>query len=222
MEGHYWHTPPLQNQNHLHDRKRRRLMMTHSKIKAITETSAILAGFGMISLVEFQLKPDTGAPKELVVAFVTSTCWLIAVEMLALFIASFVFPNIEVSSKFSNIVKFMEEGEEPNEDLIDKLQCFVETAWFFSITMGICLFLINMSLICWIKYYDEDYGRTMGIIGTSITAPVVLALMILAVVIHRKVISHHYHDASRTIRELNIDAHLLDMGIQEFQSECGA
>ncbi|CAL8111324.1 unnamed protein product [Orchesella dallaii] len=117
---HYWKTPELQNR--LQDRSHRRMMTTHSKIKAITETSAILAGFGMMSLVEFQLKPDAGAPKELVIAFVASTCWLISVQMIALFIASFLLPNIE---KSNNNLSFMEEGEGGSEDLIDKLQ------WYF-------------------------------------------------------------------------------------------
>lgn len=158
----------------------------------------------MVALVEIQLNPEDEVPGWLLVCFVICTTFLIAVHMLALMIATCILPHIESVSIIPGTSEYSF-----NDGTHDRLKNYIEMCWFFSTTIGIFLFLVEIDLICWVKFwkYGSSSGTNIGMIASiSVTIaliPILILFIVFAVKFYRNLVTHQFEKSEREILELD-------------------
>ncbi|CAG9821383.1 unnamed protein product [Phaedon cochleariae] len=166
----------------------RRLHMSRAKLKATATTSELLSGFAMIAMVELQINTPTHVPEWLFVLFAVCTTVLVAVHIFALMISTYILPNIEAIAK-------LEVCEMVTESPHERMKGFIEIAWAFSTILGLFLFLIEVAILCWVKFWD--YSFTAAIASTVIVIPVLVVFVFFA--------AHFYH--SLVVYKCNTSSH---------------
>ncbi|CAB3366844.1 Hypothetical predicted protein [Cloeon dipterum] len=173
----------------------RKLQLSRAKLKASSKTSALLSGFAMVAMVEVQLNKSTESkvPEAMLVAFAVCTTLLVAVHMMALMISTCILPNVEAVCNVhnANLVH-----ESPHE----RLHWYIEVAWGFSTLLGLLLFLIEIAILCWVKFYD--YSEMAAWSACIVLIPVVFLFMIFALHFYRSLVTHKYEVTASGIREL--------------------
>ncbi|XP_026314201.1 calcium release-activated calcium channel protein 1-like isoform X2 [Hyposmocoma kahamanoa] len=158
----------------------RRLHMSRAKLKATATTSELLSGFAMVAMVELQINEPTNVPEWLFVMFAVCTTVLVAVHIFALMISTYLLPNIDAVSK-------METPGGPTSALRDspheRMRGFIELAWAFSTVLGLFLFLVEIAILCWVKFWDYSFAAATA--ATVIVIPVLIVFVAFAI--------HFYH-----------------------------
>ncbi|XP_015115186.1 protein orai-2 [Diachasma alloeum] len=154
----------------------RRLHMSRAKLKATATTSELLSGFAMVAMVELQINEGTAVPEWLFVMFAVCTTVLVSVHIFALMISTYLLPNVEAISKLQ-VSKLITES--PHE----RMRGFIELAWAFSTVLGLFLFLVEVAILCWVKFWDYSFMAAMT--STIIVIPVLIVFVAFAV--------HFYH-----------------------------
>ncbi|XP_012266840.2 calcium release-activated calcium channel protein 1-like [Athalia rosae] len=154
----------------------RRLHMSRAKLKATATTSELLSGFAMVAMVELQINEPTAVPEWLFVMFAICTTVLVSVHIFALMISTYLLPNVEAISKLQ-VARLVTES--PHE----RMRGFIELAWAFSTVLGLFLFLVEIAILCWVKFWD--YSFTAATASTIIVIPVLIVFIAFAV--------HFYH-----------------------------
>ncbi|XP_016976128.1 uncharacterized protein LOC108042391 isoform X1 [Drosophila rhopaloa] len=173
----------------------RKLQLSRAKLKASSKTSALLSGFAMVAMVEVQLDHDTKVPPGMLIAFAICTTLLVAVHMLALMISTCILPNIETVCNLHSISLV---HESPHE----RLHWYIETAWAFSTLLGLILFLLEIAILCWVKFYDLSPPAAWS--ACVVLIPVMIIFMAFAYHFYRSLVSHKYEVTISGIRELEM------------------
>uniref|UniRef100_T1P9I5 Mediator of CRAC channel activity n=1 Tax=Musca domestica TaxID=7370 RepID=T1P9I5_MUSDO len=173
----------------------RKLQLSRAKLKASSKTSALLSGFAMVAMVEVQLNNDTQVPAGMLVAFAICTTLLVAVHMLALMISTCILPNIETVCNLHSISLV---HESPHE----RLHWYIETAWAFSTLLGLILFLLEIAILCWVKFYDLSQPAAWS--ACIVLIPVLVIFLAFAIHFYRSLVTHKYEVTVSGIRELEI------------------
>ncbi|XP_049293136.1 calcium release-activated calcium channel protein 1 isoform X1 [Anopheles funestus] len=173
----------------------RKLQLSRAKLKASSKTSALLSGFAMVAMVEVQLDENTKVPSAMLIAFAVCTTLLVAVHMLALMISTCILPNIETVCNLHSISLV---HESPHE----RLHWYIETAWAFSTLLGLILFLLEIAILCWVKFYDLN--TTAAWSACIVLIPVLVIFVAFALHFYRSLMMHKYEVTVSGIRELEI------------------
>uniref|UniRef100_U5EU49 Putative cap-binding protein complex n=1 Tax=Corethrella appendiculata TaxID=1370023 RepID=U5EU49_9DIPT len=173
----------------------RKLQLSRAKLKASSKTSALLSGFAMVAMVEVQLNENTKVPISMLIAFAICTTLLVAVHMLALMISTCILPNIETVCNLHSISLV---HESPHE----KLHWYIETAWAFSTLLGLLLFLLEIAILCWVKFYDLSQAAAWS--ACIVLIPVLIVFIAFAIHFYRSLMTHKYEVTVSGIRELEI------------------
>ncbi|XP_070494854.1 calcium release-activated calcium channel protein 1 isoform X1 [Chironomus tepperi] len=173
----------------------RKLQLSRAKLKASSKTSALLSGFAMVAMVEVQLNNDTKVPLGMLIAFSVCTTLLVAVHMLALMISTCILPNIETVCNLHSISLV---HESPHE----RLHWYIEIAWAFSTLIGLVLFLIEIAILCWVKFYDLSQAAAWS--ACIVLVPVLVVFLAFAIHFYRSLMSHKYEVSVSGIRELEM------------------
>ncbi|XP_033250355.1 calcium release-activated calcium channel protein 1-like [Drosophila miranda] len=148
-----------------------------------------------VAMVEVQLDPDTKVPPGMLVAFAICTTMLVAVHMLALMISTCILPNIEVVCNLHSISLV---HESPHE----RLHWYIETAWAFSTLLGLILFLLEIAILCWVKFYDLSPPAAWS--ACVVLIPVMIIFLAFAIHFYRSLVTHKYEVTVSGIRELEL------------------
>ncbi|XP_073972652.1 calcium release-activated calcium channel protein orai isoform X2 [Rhodnius prolixus] len=173
----------------------RKLQLSRAKLKASSKTSALLSGFAMVAMVEVQLNVESDVPKSMLVVFAVCTTLLVAVHMLALMISTCILPNIEAVCNLHSINLV---HESPHE----RLHWYIETAWAFSTLLGLLLFLCEIAIVCYVKFYD--FSQVAAWSACVIVIPMFIIFVAFAVHFYRSLVSHKYEVSVSGIRELEL------------------
>jgi len=171
------------------------LNLSRAKLKASSRTSALLSGFAMVAMVEINI--DEKIPVPLLITFVVCTVLLIAVHMLALMISTCILPNVEaVANLHYQTQKTVFESPHMKMNLI------VELAWGFSTVLGILMFLVEIAILCWVKFYTVS--QAVAWVATGLLIPIMFIFIAFAAHFYLKLVSHK--------------SEVYDIGIKELQA----
>lgn len=146
-------------------------------------------------MVEVQLNQDTKIPMAMLVTFAVCTTLLVSVHMLALMISTCILPNIEAVCNLHSISLV---HESPHE----RLHWYIEVAWAFSTLLGLVLFLIEIAILCWVKFYD--FSKVAAWSGCVVLIPVLIIFLVFAIHFYRSLVTHKYEVTVSGIRELEL------------------
>ncbi|XP_044261593.1 calcium release-activated calcium channel protein 1-like [Tribolium madens] len=178
----------------------RRLHMSRAKLKATATTSELLSGFAMVAMVELQINDDTAVPEWLFVIFAVCTTVLVAVHIFALMISTYILPNIDAVAKLE-ICEMV--AESPHE----RMRGFIELAWAFSTVLGLFLFLVEVAILCWVKFWD--YSFTAATAATVIVIPVLITFVLFAVHFYHSLVVYKCNSSVNDMEKLeNMKKHL--------------
>ncbi|XP_011498474.1 PREDICTED: calcium release-activated calcium channel protein 1-like [Ceratosolen solmsi marchali] len=179
----------------------RRLHMCRAKLKATATTSELLSGFAMVAMVELQINEPTAVPEWLFVMFAVCTTVLVSVHIFALMISTYLLPNVEAISKLqvSRLVT-----ESPHE----RMRGFIELAWAFSTVLGLFLFLVEVAILCWVKFWD--YSFTAATASTVIVIPVLIVFIAFAVHFYHSLVVYKCETSVSDMKELETIKRNLD------------
>ncbi|GLH03867.1 Calcium release-activated calcium channel protein 1 [Gryllus bimaculatus] len=179
----------------------RRLHMSRAKLKATATTSELLSGFAMVAMVELQINEPTNVPEWLFVMFSVCTTVLVAVHIFALMISTYLLPNIDAVSKLQ-VARLV--AESPHE----RMRGFIELAWAFSTVLGLFLFLVEVAILCWVKFWD--YSFTAAWAATIIVLPVLVVFVAFAVHFYHSLVVHKVAATGHDMRQLEAMKRRLD------------
>lgn len=80
------------------------------------------------------------------------------------------------------------------------LNRYIETAWAFSTLLGLGLFLIEIVIVCWVKFYDFSPEAAWS--ACIILIPVLIIFTVFAIHFYRSLATHKYEVTVSGIREL--------------------
>lgn len=148
--------------------------LSRAQLKATSNTSALLAGFAMVALVELHYEPTT--PKPLLILLGVVTTLLVSVHLIALMISTCLLPYIDA------------KGPGDASPHI-RLRFYIELSWLFSTCIGLILFLLEIMVIIVVKFNVVGYDFASYImIGMLI--PVLFCLIAFSCLIHRTRFTH--------------------------------
>lgn len=177
------------------------LHLSRAKLKASSRTSALLSGFAMVAMVEIQIdhgpEPENQIPEGLLIAFAITTVLLISVHMLALMISTCILPNVEAIANLP-YQKQKTVFESPHLSM----NSIVDVAWWFSTVLGILLFLVEIMILCWVKFYV--FTKTAAWVATAILIPIMLIFMSFAAHFYLKLVTHKTEVCEEGLRELEL------------------
>ncbi|XP_071448226.1 protein orai-2-like [Hetaerina americana] len=180
----------------------KRLHMSRAKLKATATTSELLSGFAMVAMVELQINTPTNVPDWLFVLFTVCTTVLVSVHIFALMISTYILPNVDAVSKMQHLASSSSKGgyrrlgedeqhghssmgnilESPHE----RMRNFIELAWAFSTVLGLFLFLVELAILCWVKFWD--YSFTAAWAATIIIIPVLVIFVVFVAHFYRSLV----------------------------------
>lgn len=159
-----------------------------------------------VAMVEVQLNEDSKVPQGMLVAFAICTTLLVAVHMLALMISTCILPNIDA---ICNLHSISLVHESPHE----RLHWYIETAWAFSTLLGLILFLLEIAILCWVKFYDLSPVAAWS--ACVVLIPVLIVFLAFAIHFYRTLVTHKYEVTVSGIRELELLKEQIELGDQE-------
>ena len=146
---------------------------------------------------------DYQVPTALLITFTACTTLLVSVHMLALMISTCILPNVEAVASVASINGMIPEHESPHK----KMRIYIEIAWAFSTVFGIFLFLIELAILCWVKFWDigtkyERAGQKSALVATIILIPIGVIFIGFAVHFYRTLVSHQFDRSEKNLQEL--------------------
>lgn len=152
-------------------------------------------------MVELQINDKTVVPEWLFIMFAVCTTVLVAVHIFALMISTYLLPNVDAISKLQ-CTKLIQES--PHE----RMRGFVELAWAFSTVLGLFLFLVEVAILCWVKFWDHSVRAAMA--ATIIVIPVLVIFVFFVFYFYRNLVVYKCKSTVSDIKELEAMKKKLD------------
>ena len=156
-------------------------------------------------MVELELEDDI--PEGLLIAFSVMTTILISVHVFALMISVCILPNID---GIANIHQYQQGEQMVKDSPHEKLHTHIEIAWIFSTGLGTLLFLAEIAILCWVKFYL--HSKTAAVAASVVLVPVCIVFIWFAIHFYRSLVQHKYERSFQGIEELQQIANQLHPG----------
>merc|ERR1712112_559379 len=92
-----------------------------------------------------------------------------------------------------------------------KMGKIIELAWGFSTVLGILLFLVEIMIISWVKFYSKDGAHTMAAwVATGLLIPIIFVFIAFAAHFYLKLVGHKSEVYEHNIKELELLKDQLD------------
>jgi len=171
----------------------RKLLLSKAKLKAASTTSGLMSGFAMVAMVEIQLDQpgNLQLPPQLCILFSVLTTFLISVHVFALMISVCILPNIETVNHLANSPHIQDSCQvrtHPADSPYTTLRVYIEIAWIFSTGLGSLLFLMEIPVLIWVKFFHVN--RTACVVATAIMIPVCVLFLIFSLKFYKKLVRH--------------------------------
>ncbi|WKX99268.1 hypothetical protein Q1695_014279 [Nippostrongylus brasiliensis] len=170
--------------------------LSKAQLKASSRTSALLAGFAMVALVELQY--DQSTPHWLLILLGVVTTLLVSVHLLALMMSTCILPYMEATGCTQDSPHI-------------RLKFYIDLSWLFSTCIGLLLFLVEIGIIFFVKFTSVNY-ELAGYITTAMLIPVVVVFVLFSYLIHKSRVSHtlgRFKDKVDTMKQfLDVEATL--------------
>lgn len=150
-------------------------------------------------------------PEPLCILFSLMTTCLISVHVFALMISVCILPNIETVEQLHNSAYIQQEiGVKtlPTDSPHRKLRKYIEVAWIFSTGLGTLLFLMEIPVLMWVKFYF--LSKAAAYLSTAIMVPVCILFVVFALRFYRKLVEHKHKKNEKELEELQVIATRLD------------
>jgi len=87
------------------------------------------------------------------------------------------------------------------------MRFYIEIAWAFSTVFGIFLFLIELAILCWVKFWDVGYrnnksGQRAALVATIILIPIGIIFIGFAIHFYRTLVAHKFERSEKNLQEL--------------------
>ena len=86
------------------------------------------------------------------------------------------------------------------------MRIYIEIAWQFSTVFGIFLFLIELAILCWVKFWDIGYrdrsGQRAALVATIILIPIGVVFIGFAIHFYRTLVSHKFERHEKNLQEI--------------------
>jgi len=180
------------------------------RLKYVNRTSALLAGFAMVAMVEVSLDSsgDTEYPTVLLVAFSVCTTLLVVVHLISLMISTCLLPNMEVHREFRNRA-IAANITIPSP--VDGFKGHIETAWVLSTGVGLILMMLDIGLLIAIKFYplEAAFPWVMGFTA-AIVVPATIGFMYFALQYYRKLTNQKVDNQAVMLSKMQDELELVD------------
>lgn len=70
------------------------------------------------------------------------------------------------------------------------MHLYIELAWGCSTVLGILLFMVEVTILCWIQFYNVLLSAAY--VATAILVPFVVLFIWFAFIFYRKLVAHTY------------------------------
>ena len=117
--------------------------------------------------------------------------------MLALMISTCILPNVEAVANLH-----FQTSKTVHESPHMKMNAIVELAWGFSTVLGILLFLVEIAILCWVKFYKKKQMAAWT--ATGLLIPIMIVFIAFAAHFYLKLVSHKSEVYEDGIKELEL------------------
>lgn len=174
-------------------------------------------------MVELQMNNSTDqssqVPSWLLITFTACTTLLVSVHMLALMISTCILPNVDevaameglvsesLHDTFSCIFNYFYLCFQVHESPHERMRVYIEIAWAFSTVFGIFLFLIELAILCWVKFWDiglstNKSGQKAALVATIMLIPIGIVFISFAVHFYTTLVSHKFERSEKNLIEV--------------------
>ncbi|KAF4525576.1 hypothetical protein B566_EDAN010435 [Ephemera danica] len=172
----------------------RRVLYSEARLQSTRRSSIILAAFSFVM------------PGWIVVLLSLNSGLLVVLHSFAFLVSTFLLPKLQAVAKE---YKPPRDGDlamrpVPFYSPHDRFRGFVELSYSVSHILGLFLFLIEIVLVAWVKFWDLSYAACLA--STFIMLPFMLAF-VLFLWHHNRVLSKHVYESR---------SHLLESAEREF------
>lgn len=121
---------------------------------------------------------DSQTTIPLIITYSTLTCLVVSVHLLALLISTCMLPLLEANS-------ILDDATYQN------MHIYIEFAWILSTGFGIFLFLLEITIVCWVKFFFVK--RSAAIAATIVIIPVIFLFCTFSMHFHRRLVTSKIH-----------------------------
>lgn len=94
------------------------------------------------------------------------------------------------------------------------MRVYIEIAWAFSTVFGIFLFLIELAILCWVKFWDiglntNKSGQTAALVATIMLIPIGVVFIGFAIHFYTTLVSHKFERSEKNLNEVELIAQQL-------------
>ncbi|KAL1227978.1 Protein orai-2 [Trichinella nelsoni] len=176
----------------------RQLHLSRAKLKASSQTSALLSGFAMVALVELDLGSSSGTAlpisRSVLLAFAICTTLLVSVHLLALMMSTCILPHMDSVLNVRSL-------EVINESPHVRMRWYIELAWCFSTVVGLLLFLLEIAIVFWIKFTAVQESSVPWI-TTGLLALIFVVFIGFTYTFYNKLSLHKYELSKGRLEDL--------------------